>query len=253
MMPVFFRYIVVALFLFTPAIAWAADEIGSVAAVKGSAKATGAGGNRALKAGSALFEGDTVIASSGGNVQIKLDDGTRLVVGAASQLELKAYLRRNAGTASKVTVKALRGTFRFITGKSKKSAYEIQTTNSVIGIRGTGFDIKVRDRTLAAVLQGSILITGANGQEVVASAGCEVAEAGRGSVRAKLFDDEPKSNRLKQDFPFIINQNSLRREFRLPVDNCRSSLRANADDGTGDNNASPQRPRNNNQRGNNVQ
>jgi hypothetical protein len=251
MMPVFFRYIVVALFLFVPNFALAADEIGSVAAVKGSAQAKGAGGNRALKAGSALFEGDTVIASSGGLVQIKLDDGTRLVVGAASQLELKAYLRRSAGTASKVTVKALRGTFRFITGKSKKSAYEIQTTNSVIGIRGTGFDIKVRDRTLAAVLQGSILITGANGQEVVASAGCEVAEAGRGSVRAKLFDDEPKSNRLKQDFPFIINQNSLRREFRLPIENCRSSLRATIDDGSGQTPTPPPPPRQQ-LRGNNL-
>jgi hypothetical protein len=218
------RVFLAATFLLSTTLAVAAAEMGSVTAVRGSPTAKGAGGNRALKAGSALFEGDTVIASSGGNVQITLDDGTRLVVGAASQLELKAYLRRNAGTASKVTVKALRGTFRFITGKSKKSAYEIQTTNSVIGIRGTGFDIKVRDRTLAAVLEGTILIKGANGQTVVASAGCEVAEAGRGGVKAKLLENEPKSNRLKADFPFILNQNSLRREFRLPVGNCRTSI-----------------------------
>lgn len=211
--------------------AFAADPIGKVAAARGSPSASGPGGDRKLTSGSTVFEGDTIRASNGGNVQITLNDGTRLVVGPASQLVLQTYLKRNEATASKVAVKALRGYFRFITGKSPKSAYAIQTANATVGIRGTGFDLRVNNRTSAAVLQGSIRLRGGNGQSVNAAAGCGVAWAGTGNTEAKLHEGQSKSNRLRQDFPFILNQGSLLAQFRLPVQNCQSSLAQEREDG----------------------
>lgn len=199
----------------------AAEHIGTVAAIKGFPTANGAGGSRDLAKGSELFEGDTVKASSGGNVQIILNDGTRLVVGPASQLVLEAYLMRNEKTASKVAVKALRGYFRFITGNSDKSAYAISTPSATIGIRGTGFDIRVRNLTLAAVTDGTIHMVGGNGQSVDAAAGCGVAEAGRGNTGARLLEGKAKSNRLLQDFPMIFNQGSLTAPFRVEVESCK--------------------------------
>jgi hypothetical protein len=204
-------------------VAEAADPIGTVAAFKGFPKASGTGGARDLAKGSELYEGDTVKASNGGNVQIVLNDGTRLVVGPASQLVLETYLLRNQKTASKVAVKALRGYFRFITGNSAKSAYSITTPSATIGIRGTGFDIRVRSITLAAVMEGSINLAGVNQKAVNAEArGCGVAEAGGGD--AKLLEGRAKANRLRQDFPLIFNQGALAANFRLPTENCSKSV-----------------------------
>jgi hypothetical protein len=217
-------------------IAYAADPIGKVSALRGTSLASGTGGERTLEAGSPLFQGDTVRASGGGNVQITLNDGTRLVVGPGSRLVLQTYLQRNKSTASKVTVKALRGYFRFITGKSPKSAYTIETANATVGIRGTGFDLRVSSRTGAAVLVGAIRLRGANGQAVNAAAGCGVAEAGAGGTDARLLDGQARANRLRTDFPFIAGQGALTAPFRLPVQNCRIAQRL---DGTG---GSPRKP-----------
>ncbi len=214
----------------------AADAIGKVAAIKGFPTASGTGGARGLARGDALYEGDTVKASGGGNVQILLNDGTKLVVGPASQLVLERYLMRNQKTASKVAVKALRGYFRFITGNSAKSAYAIATPNATIGIRGTGFDIRVRNITLAAVTEGTIKLTGINADTVNAAAGCGVAEAGGGSTSAKLLEGRAKATRLRQDFPMLFNQSSLSPAFRLTTEECRqivSGTRAGVPGGQG--------------------
>jgi hypothetical protein len=204
--------------------AGAAESIGKVAAIKGFPTASGPGGARELERGSELFEGDSIKASNGGNVQVILNDGTRLVVGPASQLVLETYLLSNEKTASKVAVKALRGYFRFITGNSPKSAYSIETANATVGIRGTGFDLRVRNLTLAAVLIGSISLRGENQKAVNASAGCGVSEAGRGSTAAKAFEGRAKADRLQQDFPYVLNQRSLLPKFQLPVENCKLAL-----------------------------
>ena len=208
------------LILSTATSAYAATPMGQVAAASGQSTASGAQGARNLQAGSDVFEGDSISVAGGGNVQIILDDGTKLVVGPSSKLLLKAYLRSNAATAKKVSVKALRGTFRFITGNSKKTAYNIETSNATIGIRGTGLDFAVGGKTTVAVLEGTVRMTGRNGQVIEASAGCEVAEAGANSTIARLIDGKPKSKILTRDLPYIVNQTPLQTEFHLPTANC---------------------------------
>jgi FecR protein len=204
----------------------AAGPMGAVVAVQGRPTAAGPGGSRALSAGSDVFEGDTVTVGDG-NAQLKLDDGTKLVVGPSSRLVLQSYLRRNNSTASKVSIKALRGTFRFITGNSPKSAYNIATSNATIGIRGTGFDFTVTDLTLIAVLKGAVRVRGRNGQAVNTQAGCGVAEAGGDKTRARELTGQAKANALQNDLPYITNQNSLNSAFYLPVKNCFVFLGSN--------------------------
>ncbi len=204
----------------------AADPMGSVIAVQGRPLAAGPGGSRALQAGSEVFEGDAVTVADG-NAQLELDDGTKLVVGPSSRLVLQTYLRRGKGSASKVSVKALRGTFRFITGNSPKSAYKVGTSNATIGIRGTGFDFTVNDRTLLAVLEGALRIRGSNGNSVTTQAGCGVAEAGANSVKARELQGSEKSRALRNDLPYITDQSGLDTAFYLPVDNCAVFLGLN--------------------------
>jgi FecR protein len=209
---------------------YAADPMGSVVAVEGRPTAAGPSGSRALSAGSDVFEGDTITVGEG-NAQMQLDDGTKLVVGPSSRLILQAYLRRNNTTAKKVGLKALRGTFRVITGNSPKAAYDIRTNNATIGIRGTGFDIRVDNRTLLAVLEGAVRLRGSNGQAVNTKSGCGVAEAGPNSVVAKELKGTPKSDALQNELPYVVDQSSLNSAFHLPIQNCLISF--------GNNNSTP--------------
>lgn len=204
----------------------AADPMGAVVAVQGRPTAAGPGGSRPLSAGSDLFEGDTIVVGDG-NAQLQLDDGTKIVVGPSSRLILQAYLRRNATTASKVGIKALRGTFRFITGKSPKAAYNIRTSNATIGIRGTGFDFSVKNRTLLAVLEGAVKLRGNNGRAVNIGAGCMVGQAGNSNTEARELSGQAKADALNNELPYTTNQDGLRASFQLPISACLVSLGSN--------------------------
>jgi hypothetical protein len=205
----------------------AATPIGSVVAIVGEANASGPGGSRSLSAGSEVFEGDSVSVTGNGNAQLKLDDGTKLVVGPSSRLVLQTYLRRTKTTASTVGVKALRGTYRFITGNSSKSAYAVNTSNATIGIRGTGFDFSVTDRTYVAVLNGGVSVQGSNGETVEVSAGCGLGQAGGSGIPAKLLGGKPKGKTLVEELPYVLDQTPLQRQFYLAVGDCEKFLPPN--------------------------
>ena len=90
---IFVLLLTALIILFQPAISQAATEIGSVVAVAGSPSASGPGGNRVLKAGSAVYEDDKITVRSG-NAQILLRDNTRLVVGPGSSLVLDQFVMK---------------------------------------------------------------------------------------------------------------------------------------------------------------
>ncbi|MGE3873240.1 MAG: FecR domain-containing protein [Parvibaculaceae bacterium] len=193
----------------------AATPIGKVVAAVGSPTASG----RALSSGSAVFENDRLV-TGGGNVQILFVDSTKLVVGPNSTLVIDRFLMRGGNRAQKISVDALRGTFRFISGNSAKSAYDIQTANATIGIRGTAFDFSSGRETLIAVLEGGVrLCTGGR---------CESIPQGCGVGRARSGDVDQLGGRAKGQalgrLPYIVNQGSLSRGFRLNTQSCRSSL-----------------------------
>ena len=195
----------------------AATPIGKVFAKSGSPSASGPGGKRALAAGSPIFEDDKVV-TGGGNVQIIFIDDTKLVVGPNSTLVIDRFLMRSGNRARKFSVDALRGTFRFISGHSAKNAYDIQTANATIGIRGTAFDFSVGRATLVAVHTGRVNLC-AYGQCESVDDHCGVGRAGGGAVdelggRAK--------GRAVRSLPYIASQGALARPFRVDTSSCRS-------------------------------
>jgi hypothetical protein len=201
--------------------ALAANSIGKVAAVLGTPSASGPGGDRKLTAGVAVYEHDTIKVGNAGNAQIILNDNTRIVVGPGSTLELNKFLMRGGNTAQKVSINALRGTFRFITGNSKKSAYDIKTSSATIGIRGTGFDFWVHGQTGLALLQGHASLC-SNGNCVDLNPTCEVGRAGGGS--ASILSRATQGQFIRTNLPYILNQASLRTQFHLPVNVCTAHL-----------------------------
>jgi hypothetical protein len=193
----------------------AATPIGKVVAAVGSP--TGSG--RPLSAGSAIFENDRLV-TGGGNVQILFIDETKLVVGPNSTLVIDRFLMRGGNRAQKFSVDALRGTFRFISGGSAKSAYDIQTANATIGIRGTAFDFSSGRETLIAVLQGGVRLCAAGHCESIPQ-GCGVGRARNSGVQQ--LGGRPKAQALRA-LPFITSQGALAQDFRLNTQSCRSSL-----------------------------
>jgi hypothetical protein len=229
------------------AMAYAANPIGKVVAVAGAPSASGPGGARKLSANSAVFENDKITVGVG-NAQIILNDGTRLVVGPSSSLLLdKFVMQGSSGKADSVGIKALRGTFRFITGKSKKSAYNIATSNATIGIRGTGFDYWVKSNTGVLVMEGSVLLRNNGNKSVLVRADCEMGRTSASDARkleGNVFAEAVRSN-----LPFVLNQRRLNRQFWLPIENCRPIL-TKAGAGTNDQGSSQDKNPQRNNRGN---
>lgn len=202
--------------------AWA-GLIGTVVATSGSANATGPSGRRALSGGAEVYEHDK-ISVGGGNAQILLLDGTKLVLGPNSAVVLERFLMKGGATAQNVSVDALRGTFRFITGKSPKNAYNIQTSNATIGIRGTGFDFWVADRTGVALLKGSVTLCKKGGSSCISlQPNCSIGVAGDPSP-AHIVKGMEKTNLIGRRLPYLIDQGSLRSQFRLNTTSCSRDL-----------------------------
>lgn len=230
---IFAAFILVFVSLASPVMA---ESIANVVAVVGNPTSSGPGGSRTLSAGNAIFENDKITVGSSGNAQILFTDGTKLVVGPNSSLLINNYLMRgSSNTAQDFSIKALRGTFRFITGKSPKSAYKIQTANATIGIRGTGFDFWVQAATGVAVLNGKVRLCDNTKNKkscVDLDPTCELGTTENAS--AKKIKGELKGRQLLNHLPYIVNQNSLTKGFRLNTNSCRSAF-SSAQDFSGNN------------------
>lgn len=200
---------------------FAAPQAGTAVAVVQSASAMGNGGTRTLKAGMQISLGERIKTNARGQVQLIFTDDTKMVVGPNSSLVIEAYLFRSKSTVNKFAVKALGGSFRFITGKSPKNAYSIKTPAATIGIRGTSFDLTVGRGGNADIvlLKGEAEICG-NGSCVRLEKSCSLASAPRkGGVNVVQLQRQ-RDQMIRARFPYIVSQAPLRRDFRLPTRSC---------------------------------
>ncbi len=123
-----------AAFVWAPAVQAAPDGI--VIAVVQQATIDAKTGKKILMPANPVYSGDRIVTDRIGNAQIKFRDDTKLVVGPNSTLVIDAFVFNKDDTARQVSINALRGAFRFISGKSPKDVYKITTPTATIGIRG---------------------------------------------------------------------------------------------------------------------
>ncbi len=197
--------------------AHAADVIGTVAAVVGNPVASSGGATRELAAGSEVFENDRITVAKG-NVQLVLRDKTKLVVGPNSTLLLSQFVFQGDNKAQKISIKALRGSYRFFTGESSKSAYKISTTSATIGIRGTVFDFWVVKLTGAVVYSGAVDLAGLEAGVVRVNEGCNMGEAS--ANKARLLKGDEKKKTIRKNLPLILDQSQLQAEFQVNTTPC---------------------------------
>ena len=109
---------------------------GFVVAVVQQAHIDAKTGKTILMPANPIYSGDRITTDTIGTAQIKFRDNTKLVVGPNSILVIDAFVFNKNDTARQVSINALRGAFRFISGNSPKDAYKITTPTATIGIRG---------------------------------------------------------------------------------------------------------------------
>jgi hypothetical protein len=197
--------------LLMAASAHAAGEPSVAKAVDVRPEATGLynGATIVLSAQDDLYVGQKITTGTQGEVQIVFADDTRMVVGPGSSLVIEKYLMRNGGTASQFAVSALGGTFRFITGKSAKTAYKIDTPTGTIGVRGTRFDFNVNTRKTKIILfDGEVTFCSDSGGCKPVKGKCDIGEG-------DASDTQITKQGSTDDFIYVKSQRSLGSSFKV--------------------------------------
>ena len=161
--------------------AFAAEPVGEAVLINTSV--TGSAGSLAVS--SPVHRDERIRTSATGLGEFVFRDGTKLAVGAGSSVVVDKFVFNDDDTAKALSIKATKGSFRWISGGSRSSAYTIRTPVGTMGIRGTAFDFYVGpDGTTAVVLlSGRATFCGRNGCQELRRR-CDAVVATRAGVSA---------------------------------------------------------------------
>jgi hypothetical protein len=121
---------------------------GAAKVVQGDVRVSSATGERTLKPGDRITVADRLTTGDGGSASVVLRDGTTLVVGPKSQLQLKDFAFNSTTHEGSVKVSLLQGTLRMITGliaKLNPASVSVETDTITMGVRGTDFIVEIQD------------------------------------------------------------------------------------------------------------
>ncbi|OCJ11164.1 hypothetical protein A6U87_27540 [Rhizobium sp. AC44/96] len=177
----------VSLVMCSPVSAFSAEAVGEATAIR--TEVTGENGPLVVKA--PVHKDERIRTSISGLGQFVFRDGTKLAVGEGSSVVIDNYVYDDANSVKKLTIKAAKGTFRWISGNSKSSAYSIVTPAGTIGVRGTAFDFYVgpNGTTAMVLLNGSAQFCGAGGcKQLKQQCDCVIATRGGGVSDPRAVD-----------------------------------------------------------------
>lgn len=121
----------------------ASDHAGFIKSVRGNVQLLGPGGQaRQAQAGDKVGAVDRIVTGADAAASLVLRDGTAMVVGPATRLDLKEFHFDSTTQDGGLLVSLLRGSMRMITGligKTNPGAVRVDTQTATIGIRGTDF------------------------------------------------------------------------------------------------------------------
>ena len=207
----------VTLILCFPALA--AETVGKAILI--NTAVTGNAGSLAVS--SPVHRNESIRTSATGLGEFVFRDGTKLAVGAGSSVVVDKFVFNDDNTAKTLSIKAAKGSFRWISGSSKSSAYTIKTPVGTMGIRGTAFDFYVGpDGTTAVVLlSGRANFCGRNGCQELRRR-CDAVIATRSGVsKATRADRNILSEvRNRRALPFQTGDQRLSRRLRVGGGGC---------------------------------
>jgi hypothetical protein len=127
-----------------------AEHAGFLKSVEGKVHVVStSGARRSVAAGDPLVAADRVETEKDSGASVVLRDGTMMVVGPSSRLDLKEFRFDSTTQDGGVFVALLRGSMRMVTGligKKNPNAIRVDTQTATIGIRGTDFIVTADDK-----------------------------------------------------------------------------------------------------------
>ncbi|MBX3580652.1 MAG: FecR domain-containing protein [Rhizobiaceae bacterium] len=206
----------------------AKEQVGQATLIRTAV--TGDSGTIAVK--SPVYRDERIRTSKSGLGEFRFVDGTKFAVGGNSSVVIDRFVYDSSKTFESLTLNAARGSFRWISGKSKSDAYKIVTPAGTIGVRGTRFDIYVGpDGTTSVVLlSGRAQFCGSNGcQELRRRCDVVVATPG-GGVTGATRVDQSIFQQVGNDraFPFLTGRQQLSRSFYSTTGSCGLSAFGNS-------------------------
>jgi hypothetical protein len=143
----------------------------------GNVEAVTANGTRhPLNRGAEINAGETISTAAGARAQVRFADGGFISLQPNTQFRVDEFNYKNKTNGDeKGFFSLLKGGFRAITGAIghvNKNAYQIKTSAATLGIRGTGYNMALRDDGLFVnVGEGAISLSNNAGLLVVTAGG----------------------------------------------------------------------------------
>jgi hypothetical protein len=125
-----------------------AADIGQIKTSKGGVTIERGGASLPGTVGARLQVGDVVKTAADGAVGITMIDNSRLSAGPNSVLALDRYAFDGTTHEGRMDASLRRGTLSVVSGKIAKqnpAAMTVSTPNTILGVRGTEFVVKVED------------------------------------------------------------------------------------------------------------
>ena len=125
-----------------------AADIGQIKTAKGGVTIERGGASLPGSVGARLQVGDVVKTAADGSVGITMIDNSRLSAGPNSVLALDRYAFDGTTHEGQMDASLRRGTLSVVSGKITKqnpAAMTVRTPNTILGVRGTEFVVKVED------------------------------------------------------------------------------------------------------------
>ena len=120
--------------------AFGVEQVGSTVSAQDTIEGQGAVGDRTIATADPIYRNEKLRANQTGLGQFELGDGTKLVLGRNAQITVDKFVTGGGGNPASISLNAVAGSFRFITGHLDKNAYRILTPQGTIGVRGTAFE-----------------------------------------------------------------------------------------------------------------
>ncbi len=134
-----------------PAVA-EAPRIGTTAVSKNEVNGALGAQRRQLKIGDGIFQNEAITTGRESQAQMLFLDQTVLTIGPESRVILDKAVFDPQRRTGEVSLRAVSGAFRFVSGSSPSEKYTITTPKGTIGIRGTIVEFSLRNNLLTLIL-----------------------------------------------------------------------------------------------------
>jgi hypothetical protein len=119
---------------------------GTFKTVQGEVTVVQGGTRRAAFVGEGVYEAERIVTGVGALAAVTLKDGTLLMVGSGSTLDLPNFKFEPATQSGSLVISLFKGSMRVVTGLLGKLHPErvlITTPTATVGVRGTDFIVEV--------------------------------------------------------------------------------------------------------------